>query len=156
MKKLFLKMALIFWGQPLWIRQLFAPFGIFALSLLRNSKAKAVFNNIVSSMQKYSLPESKKVKNDILRSLILYGASPQEYFLFKFPEKSEKVRDEYLTDGYRIQLLKQYIGLNLFNEELLNKIKFYSFNKEFFKRPCFLINESSTKDEIKQKLEGFS
>lgn len=91
---------------------------------------------------------NKELKKDVLASFILFGASPNEYFLYGFPKRSLKERDEFLTDAYRTQLQKVSIGLDKFKSDLLDKYHFYEQNTKFFGRECMKLDHSTTFEEF--------
>lgn len=149
MKTIAVNIIVSYWNSPLFVRRLLAPFLEFFVVGSSNKRVKEYIQGISTVCAERNVVVTKKIKKDILKSFILFGASPLEYFLFNYPNKSLKERDEFLTDAHRTQLQKKYIGMSLFKNELINKYNFYERNKKFFGRECFLLTKDTKFDSFK-------
>ena len=81
--------------------------------------------------------KSQLVK-DIKRCYVLRLAKPLEYFLFGFEEKTNKERNEWITDFIKDTYLKKYSKLEQL-EELLDKFNFYVKMKPYFRREACMV-----------------
>ena len=94
----------------------------------------------------------KQMEHDIVKSYFLYGTNANEYFCYKFPQRTPRERKSYLPRKKKDTLLmKQMHGQY---EYYLNQIKdktiFYQMAKPLFGRDaCRVENE----DDLKQFLE---
>ncbi len=145
MKEIALRLILFFWERPLKTRKKFLPL---LRGMLKRFGSKSLFKEIEEECQNFKKGATKTLKEDILSSLILYGSSPKEYFLYGFPEFDEQERDQFLTDHYRIQVLKREIGIQFFKNQLINKYAFYLKNRSYFKRGCMLITPDTNFDDF--------
>jgi hypothetical protein len=148
MKNILVNALVGYWDSPKWIRKSFAALAKTVILNSSNPRCKEYLAQISDACKQNNLQETKSLRNDILMSFIMTGASPVEYFLYEFQSKSWEERDEFLTDAYRTQLQKKVIGLNLFKTDLINKYNFYSKNKEFFKRKCIKVSAKTTYEEF--------
>lgn len=150
MKKVFLQFVLFFWNRSLNTRKLFLP--LFRL-LLKVFGKKSIFIGIENECRAFNKELTDELKNDMLSSLILYGSSPKEYFLYGFPRLNAEERDTFLTDHYREQVLKREIGIQHFKNELINKYGFYQRNKDFFGRECILVTSNTKFEDFRDFLK---
>lgn len=148
MKNLAITVLLKFWDSPLFIRSFFSKLGAIIVTHSSNSRCKDYLDQIAEACRQNQVELTPSIKRDILKSFILYGASPNEYFLFKFNERSLAERDKFITDAYRTQLQKKIIGLGLFKRDLINKFNFYELNKEFFKRECLKVSKETSYEDF--------
>lgn len=148
MKRIALKIILHFWQLPLWIRRVCAPILRIVILAAPQILDKDFKTNISKQCKVFGEACTNRIKKDIVDSFVLYGISPHEYFLFKFKERSRKERDSFLSDAYRIQLLKKVIGLDLFKNELINKYGFYCKQKEYFHRTVMKVGKQTKVSEF--------
>ncbi len=148
MKNILVNVLVDYWDSPKWIRKSIAALAKSIILNTSNPRCKEYLAQISDACKQNNMQETKSLRNDILMSFIMTGASPVEYFLYEFQSKSWKERDEFLTDAYRTQLQKKVIGLNLFKSDLINKYNFYTINKEFFRRKCIKVSAKTTYDEF--------
>lgn len=80
---------------------------------------------------------------DIVQSYIEYGVTPQEYFLFDFPNKKKTERSEFLPDQWKDKLSMRATPISLFNKDLTDKYNFYLLNKPYFYREVLKIDDST-------------
>lgn len=148
MKEFLLRIVLRFWQLPLGIKRFFAPLIRSLMIIIPSPKVKSIKKDIDELSHRFGVELSKKVRNDILNSSILFGSSPHEYFLFKFLKRDVYDRANFLTDAFRIQLLKKYIGIDLFKNEIVNKYGFYLHQSDFFHRPVMLFSKATSYNEF--------
>lgn len=119
----------------------------------QNDRCKKYISEIESVSREKGTELTSNLKDDIIRSFIIFGSSPSEYFLFNFPDRTLKERDEFITDAHRTQVQKKIIGLDLFKNELIDKYKFYLLNSKFFKRDCVLVSQQNGEDIFREFLK---
>lgn len=72
---------------------------------------------------------------DILSSIILYGASPDEYFEFGFDKRNHCGRSEFFCDKQRFVLFRSFYDFDRY-ETIRNKWNQYELLGKYFKREC--------------------
>lgn len=94
-----------------------------------------------------------RIKADMIKCALLYGARPSDYFFFSFHEKSKWERNRYMTNGRWLKLLK-ITQLN--NGRLANaKDKEYQLFSSFIKRDWTLFKkENDNTDTLMSFLES--
>lgn len=115
--------------------------------------SKSFETQMDSAIQKFmptvSQASLQAVRRDIKHCFCRYKTTPQEYFLFGFPQKGEQERDAYLPDSIIMKSVANKTGRKIHDLELNDKYRFYQMNKAFFKREAMLLDASTT-------LEGFA
>lgn len=142
MNRFLVNLVISFWSSPLKLRIFFAKSKICHF-ILPNAQIRSLKLKINEICDRKKISYTKSLFQDVISSFILFGIKPEEFFLYNFDKLSYKERDAFLSDAFRTQLQKKYIGLDLFKKELLDKYCFYRNNKEFFKRECILISKQS-------------
>lgn len=141
----FYSIAYNYYNCPLILRVILFPFIYIFVFLgqkkLLISKGEVLSSSIEKSIEKFN--SSKFVKYDIIRSIILFAATPNEYFLYGFNGKTIRERDSFLTDMYRRLLLKDKEN-HLCWEILYNKYNFYTRTENFFKRDAILFSSETS------------
>ncbi|MEE0992010.1 MAG: sugar-transfer associated ATP-grasp domain-containing protein [Bacteroidales bacterium] len=85
---------------------------------------------------------NKNLINDVKSSYVRHLSKPLEYFLFKFQDKSENERSEYLTDFIKDTYLKKYANMK-YAKQLQDKFFVYKKMKPYFRRDaCVVLNEN--------------
>ena len=85
-----------------------------------------------------------RIRNDIRRCYYKYKATPQEYFLFGFKDKTAYERAAYLTDSTIMKSVANKTGRKIHDEELNNKYRFYQLNERFFHRKAMLVDNHTS------------
>lgn len=98
----------------------------------------------------------KRLTIDVVTSYFLYGATPQEYFMFGFQDKSHKERKVYLTNKHKDEVMMQTEGLHSLYNDLENKNNFYNKFKTYFKRRVLLINKYVSIDQYNDFIQDNS
>lgn len=96
----------------------------------------------------FGLHSDKLKVKDIKNCYFKYRISPEEYFLFDFEHKTSKERNSYLSDKTIYVLMAAVEGRKIHDEELEDKINFYSITKEFFHREVCGISANTDYDSF--------
>lgn len=88
----------------------------------------------------------KRLTEDIVASYFLYGATPQEYFMFGFRNLNHRERKRYLTNKHKDEVMLRIEGWDSFRE-LEDKSRFFNTFESYFHREVYLLNEDSSYDE---------
>ena len=87
----------------------------------------------------------ERLTKDNIKSYLLYGITPDEYFLYEFRKKSDAERSEILSRKRRDDLVCRNLGYD--TREYFNQLKdkwiFYSLAKPYFKRDVCRVQEES-------------
>ena len=86
-----------------------------------------------------------KITFDIVKCYILYGITPDEYFMYDFRNKKDWYRSTILSRKRKDELCCKYLGddtLEYFMQ-LKDKWQFYNLSKPFFKRDVCRVEEVS-------------
>lgn len=150
MNNLIVKLLVLYWDSPLFVRKVISFIGKIVYKNSSNPRCKEYKNQISEICKQKGIACDKAICDDIIKSFLLFGASPTEYFLFNFRERSLKERDKFITDAYRTQLQKIVIGLDLFKTDLINKFNFYKQNMLFFDRECILLYKDTLYEEFRR------
>ena len=82
---------------------------------------------------------------DLVRCYIVYGITPDEYFMHDFRHKDDEYRMSILSRKRKDDIYCRYLGRDLYKYfmELKDKWKFYELTKPYFKRDvCRVENDS--------------
>ena len=102
----------------------------------------------LSEAEKNEKKRLKKIVTDAIKSNLLFGFKPHEYFMYDLAEKDVKEWAEYLAERERVVMLTRGYG-KVLKAQLRDKWKFYQLAKPFFKREIFhLTNETSLEDFV--------
>lgn len=93
-----------------------------------------------------------KLKIQLTKEYVNRQVTPLEFFLYDFPNRTAQQKDNFLPDQWKDKLSMKATSLQLFKSELTDKYKFYTLNKEFFKRNAMQIDSNTSLDEF----ESFS
>lgn len=105
------------------------------------------FEIFLSGAEKKNSRLLNHLEKDIIRCNILYGATPQEYFLFGFRDLSEAKRSQFLTNEFKDKVMISKVGLEENWDLLENKIIFYENFKKYFHRDfCAIRDEKDFED----------
>lgn len=85
----------------------------------------------------------KCVVADAIKSNLLFGFKPHEYFMYDLADKTVSEWSEYLPEKDRVGTLHREFGLEL-KAQLRDKWTFYQLAKPFFKREFFHLTKDST------------
>lgn len=98
----------------------------------------------------------RRLRRDMIKSLFLYGAYFNEYFLFGYEGQDKEYRNSFITEGIRLSFYPR-MNANKNTDLLENKYRTYKKFKEMYKREMIRIvkNEQPT-EENKKKLEEFA
>lgn len=110
------------WHRPIWGE------GLYGENL---DKALAAY---LSESERKDTRLVKKLTRDMVKCYLLYGATPDEYFLFNFRNASDEVRASFVTDMDKDKTLMQSVDVKMYERELQDKYAFYKRAGEFFKR----------------------
>ena len=121
------------------------PYGYGEIYSVTLNKA---FDTFLTSEEKEDKKLVSKLTDDIVRCWIRFKALPYEYFLFDFRNRSDEERGEFETDMDRLWTLNRLSSLQLFQEEINNKYKFYLLAKSFFKREAILVESSGQMNDF--------
>ncbi len=139
------KIALLYYNLPLFIRITLLPFSYIIANTIKNRmvifKGETLSLSIEKAIKKFN--SSKKVEKDIIKSLLLFASTPEEYFLYSFTNKNYRERNSFLTDMYRLLLLKNKSSNIKFNV-LYDKYCFYTITKDYFKRDAILFSSETS------------
>lgn len=141
------KIALFYCELPLIIRLILSPILFLIVLIIKNKitifKGERLSISIFNAIKKFGYVPSTSLNNDIIKNIVLFLITPEEYFLYNFKNISLKQRDTFLPDMVRLLLLKEVSGNSKFNL-LYNKYNFYKRTEEYFKREAILFdNETS-------------
>lgn len=89
-----------------------------------------------------------RIRKDIKLCFYKYKATPEEYFLFGFKDKTPQERKTYLTDHFIMKSVANKTGRRIHDKELNNKYSFYLLNKQFFHRKAMLVDAQTTLEEF--------
>lgn len=113
---------------------------------------QTLFKDRIEREMKAFLKDDKSdwnaIRKDIRKCWLKFGSSPEEYFLFGFRSLNDKERATFITDYVKDMELKKRIGLDKFQNELLDKYKFYCLNKPYFKRQVLDFKEGIKESEF--------
>ena len=121
------------WNKPMWGEGLFGD---------NVNAAIAKFRPHINSLSAIFL------KYQLLREYIHRGVTPLEFFLFDFPNRTVVEKDSFLPDQCKDKQSMKATSIELFNEELTDKYRFYLLNEKFYKRKAMEISEHSTLAEF--------
>lgn len=101
------------------------------------------------------LPESVKKENerlkqivtDAIKSNLLFGFKPHEYFMYDLADKKVREWAEYLAERDRVSTLNHAFGLEL-KAQLRDKWAFYQLARPFFKREIFHLTTDTSIEEF--------
>lgn len=86
----------------------------------------------------------KKIEKDLTRCYLLYGITPDEYFMHQFQNKKDDYRSTILSRKLKDDLTVKYTGNQAWKYfgEIWDKWSFYNITKDFFKRDvCKIEND---------------
>lgn len=143
----FLKMRRLYFmhkgfNEPMW------GGGIFKQNI------KEAFAKFLSSEELSSEQYKEKLIKDIVNCYLLYGSTPDEYFLFDMLHSDYEKRSSYVTDMDKDKTAIRVTGIDLFKRDLCNKFNFYCKTADFFKRKAILVeNVEDRKRFVQMTLE---
>ena len=108
------------------------------------------FNLFLSAKELKDEKLKRKLTEDIVRCYWLYGAIPNEYFMFDFRHKTDTQRAEWLTVKQKDELCIAKMG-NGWREkfmEIENKAQFYRTTKQFFKRDVCIVEKEEDESQF--------
>lgn len=89
----------------------------------------------------------KSVVADAIKSNLLFGFKPHEYFMYDLAEKSVAEWSEYLAEKDRVGTLHRGFGLEL-KKQLRDKWVFYQLAKPYFKREIFHLTKDTPVEDF--------
>ena len=117
-------------------------------------------DNVTDAVNKFR-PNAKgfqklKLKFQLTKEYVNRQVTPLEFFLYDFPKRTAIQKDNFLPDQWKDKLSMNATPLHLFKSELSDKYKFYTLNKEYFKRNAIRIDANTSLDEFEffSKKEG--
>lgn len=116
-----------------------------AFEIVENIKSYAPIN--INPLRKL------RIILDIIDCYIVYGSTPQEYFLMGFME-NKKTRSKFLTNQYKDRQMIKSVGMGDNWYLLEDKWNFYLRFKSFIKRDVCLLNSETSKNVFKNFYEG--
>lgn len=141
------KIALFYSESPLIIRLILLPILFLIVLIIKNKitifKGEKLSISISNAIKKFGYVPSTSLNNDIIKNIVLFLITPEEYFLYNFKNISLKQRDAFLPDMVRLLLLKDVSGNSKFNL-LYNKYNFYKRTEEYFKREAILFDNKTS------------
>lgn len=106
------------------------------VEIIQGGYEDTVINSILQSIDTFKKGnEDPQLRADILSSIILYGASPDEYFEFGFDKLNHYGRREYFCDKQRFVLFHSFYDFDRY-ETIRNKWNQYELLKKYYKRDC--------------------
>ena len=113
-----------------------------------NKQMDSAMTTFLSQKELLSSVKRHRIRNDIRRCYYKYKATPHEYFLFGFKNKSAHERAAYLTDSAIMKSVANKTGRKIHDEELNNKYHFYQLNERFFHREAILVDSHITLEDF--------
>lgn len=108
--------------------------------------AKAIETYLPESV-KNDRKQLKTIVTDAIKSNLMFGFKPHEYFMYDLADKSVKEWSEYLSERERVGTLHHEFGLEL-KAQLRDKWLFYQLAKPYFKREIFHLTKETELDEF--------
>lgn len=122
---------------------------------LRNNRilSRDVMNRVITQFEPdISEEERAKIILDMTEMAKKYRFSPEEYYQYRFKEKTEEVRKEFISDLNRIDycdMVNDTKNLSIFN----NKLKTYKVFGKFYKRDLCGVTSKRQKKAFAEFLE---
>lgn len=91
--------------------------------------------------------ELKRIVKDVIKSNLLFGFKPHEYFMYDLADKSIYKWSEYLAERDRVSTLHHAFGLEL-KAQLRDKWVFYQLARPFFKREIIHLTTNTSLEEF--------
>lgn len=109
---------------------------------------KDVDDNLKSFLSASELKNKEYVdwlEHDLAKMYLLYGITPDEYFLHSLQKESEVYKSTILSREYKDELCMKYLGKDTqeYYNQLKDKWQFYLLAKPFFKRDVCRVEEES-------------
>ena len=89
----------------------------------------------------------RKIVTKAIKSNLLFGFKPHEYFMYDLSDKSVAEWSEYLPEKERVGTLNRAFGLDL-KTQLRDKWIFYQLAKPYFKREIFHLTKDTEVDDF--------
>lgn len=97
----------------------------------------------------------ERIKKDMVRKYLLYGITPDEYFLHNCRQESEDYLKTILSRCYkqgicRLTAIKHLQSDNKIASELTDKWRFYQLAKPYFKRDVCRVDKNTSLSEVEE------
>lgn len=113
------------------------------------------FQNFLTEVERGDDELKSYLTKDIVKSYLLYGVNPEEYFLHGFRNLSDVQRKTYLPKALKDQLVIKQIGEKSDKAfvELKDKYEFYKLAKPYFKRDACSLKSRNDYSAFKMFVE---